>query len=407
MARLFDQNTLVERQLNHLASWVHDQPQWWSQLAWDLDKDLDQQQDEIDRIFPLAWMEPMRAVASNLALLIDFKADGLVNGLLLANLESLLPPLVRHLKATVPHVSDNVTPTGMLGVTLCDGILPAAVLGSIRGFATSRREKDTVHRKRLVNPFMNMVSNRTYRSTTRNALFADDLKVESKDNKCYWLPSTFEVNAEGKASIESYINDLDPGMHSFIAGAFEALLPMFERALEARHQPQMQRLSQFRAKRIFGNEYPLKWVDKQCSVCLRLKLLVKSVLLKTEQLCSRQCLHRLEPFSLLDPSKDGHRTVLVFYLVDPGLKGDTWLDGISSEYMPRQEKAWVAHTVAGLFRGLLPREVCDIIAGFVPHVSPEEEDVVNQRMADEQLEAITRREIFSVSFEARWARNFI
>ncbi|KAI8828274.1 hypothetical protein BJ741DRAFT_523726, partial [Chytriomyces cf. hyalinus JEL632] len=27
--------------------------------------------------------------------------------------------------------------------------------------------------------------------------------------------------------------------------------------------------------------------------------------------------HRLESFSFLDPNKDGHRTVLVFYLVDP------------------------------------------------------------------------------------------
>ncbi|KAJ3224107.1 hypothetical protein HDU81_008741, partial [Chytriomyces hyalinus] len=229
MTRLFDANTLVERQLNHLASWVHDQPQWWNQLTWDLEE-LDQQIGvlQFDRIFPLSWMEHMHAVASNLALLIDFKLERLANGLMLASFESLLLPLVRHLKTTVPHVPDNVTPTGMLGVMLCDGILDASVLDSVRGFATNRR-KVTADPKstnvQLVNPFLNMVSNRTYRSTTRNALFAEVSKVQWIANKCYWLPSTFAVSAEGKVSIESYINDIDLGLHGPIAAAFETLLP--------------------------------------------------------------------------------------------------------------------------------------------------------------------------------------
>ncbi|KAI8831052.1 hypothetical protein BJ741DRAFT_711674, partial [Chytriomyces cf. hyalinus JEL632] len=117
--------------------------------------------------------------------------------------------------------------------------------------------------------------------------------VISQDNKCYWLPSSFAVTSAGKVPIESYINDLDPGMHGVIAGAFETLLPMFERALQARDQPQPQRLSQFRAKRIFENEYPIKWTDKQCSMCLRSCDPVFAVVDSSVLLCRTCCNVRL------------------------------------------------------------------------------------------------------------------
>ncbi|KAI8845020.1 hypothetical protein BJ741DRAFT_644522 [Chytriomyces cf. hyalinus JEL632] len=52
---------------------------------------------------------------------------------------ALLPPLVRHLKATAEHVSEGITPSGMLGVMLCGNALAPAVLRicQVQSYSTS------------------------------------------------------------------------------------------------------------------------------------------------------------------------------------------------------------------------------------------------------------------------------
>ncbi|KAI8832117.1 hypothetical protein BJ741DRAFT_615378 [Chytriomyces cf. hyalinus JEL632] len=571
--RFFDTNTLVERQLNHLASWVQDQPEWWNQL--DLGNEADQDDSRgFDHVFPDTWMEPMRKVASNLTLMIDFNPQGVLDTLLLASFEELLPPLVRHLKATVPHVSEGITPTGMLGVMLCDKALAPAVLSPLQEFGKSnhaqQKADSTSPLVHLINPFLNVVSTETYCSTTPNALFAENRKVQLSSDTCLWLPAKFAVDANGGVTIRSRINNLDQTaehskIYHAIAGAFETLLPMFERALQARHQPQQQRFSPFRAKLVLSNNYPLKWRAARCNECLkenftgraytdkdapsvvlcgacckdRLKTdpqalktfkyhalrysakdvaynlvqpinhpapiprvlrncnlhvitrmldihltpknptykgfpwhvegksnqhivatgivyleatnitpsrltfqqlnaprlnysshLMQQVTANAEDVVdllhgfkhhTSNCAevigqttalenravvfpnmypHRIESFSLVDRRKDGHRTALVFFLVDPQLarKGDA-PDIITSEFIPRQEKQWVIETVVELFQALLPRELCRLIAEYVPNHSEEQAESDTMRMVKEGFEEIVRPTKFAVRLQ--------
>ncbi|XP_012277913.1 uncharacterized protein LOC105698320 [Orussus abietinus] len=65
-------------------------------------------------------------------------------------------------------------------------------------------------------------------------------KTSSEDSKevadkYQWLPAEFSVNTEGKVSIDSYINNLNPKKHetlySLIAQIFEKFIPLFNRTL--------------------------------------------------------------------------------------------------------------------------------------------------------------------------------
>ncbi|KAI8838158.1 hypothetical protein BJ741DRAFT_601676 [Chytriomyces cf. hyalinus JEL632] len=570
--QFFDANTLVERQLNHLASWVHDQPEWWNEL--DLDSEPDQEGILThDHVFPDTWIEPMRKVATNLTLLLDFNPQKVLDKLFLASLEDLLPPLVKHLKATVPHVSEGTTPTGMLGVMLRDNALIPAVLNPLQEFAKSTNQAQqkpvdspTCPLVQLINPFLNVVSKDTYCCTTANALFAENLKVQLSSDTCLWLPAKFAVDTNGGVTIQSRINNLDQTVHSkvysAIAGAFETLLPMFERALQARYQPQQQRFSDFRAKLVLSNDHPLKWETARCNECLKenftgaayadkdtpsfvlceacykkwlktdthafethkfhaLQYSAKDIAynliqpinyptpiprllrnrnlhvitrmldvhltpqnptykgfpwhiegksnqhivatgivylettnitpsrLTFQQLNTRRLNysphlmhkihgserevvdllhgfkhntsngaevigqtralenravvfpnmypHRIESFSLVDRSKDGHRKALVFFLVDPQLAREESVPKvISSEFIPRQEKWWVVETIIELFQGVLPRELCALIAEYVPHHSKEDTDSDAKRMMKEGFEVIVQPTKFEV-----------
>ncbi|KAJ3112525.1 hypothetical protein HDU96_004465 [Phlyctochytrium bullatum] len=66
---------------------------------------------------------------------------------------------------------------------------------------------------------------------------ADDENGEAADvsRRFQWLPSEFDVDARGRVTIRSYINNLHPRrygeLYRVIAGVFQYLLPMFERAV--------------------------------------------------------------------------------------------------------------------------------------------------------------------------------
>jgi hypothetical protein len=68
--------------------------------------------------------------------------------------------------------------------------------------------------------------------------------------------------------------------------------------------------------------------------------------------------HRVAPFSLSDPSKPGHRKILVFYLVDPRLSI------ISSANVPPQQEDWARERLGLVNRLLgekLPPELQDVV----------------------------------------------
>jgi len=49
--------------------------------------------------------------------------------------------------------------------------------------------------------------------------------------------------------------------------------------------------------------------------------------------------HRVEPFSLADPTKPGHRKILALFLVDPNIRI------ISTANVPPQQKSWWSEIV--------------------------------------------------------------
>eukprot|EP01080_Neovahlkampfia_damariscottae_P008200 gene8200-28_t len=70
--------------------------------------------------------------------------------------------------------------------------------------------------------------------------------------------------------------------------------------------------------------------------------------------------HKVSPFKLEDSTKNGHRKILVFFLVNP--KNDI----ISTARVPPQQKEWWKKILASFqCFGNIPREVCEIIIDFM------------------------------------------
>jgi hypothetical protein len=70
--------------------------------------------------------------------------------------------------------------------------------------------------------------------------------------------------------------------------------------------------------------------------------------------------HRVEPFGLADATKPGHRKILAMFLVDPHIRV------LSTSVVPPQQKDWWARHVQDIAPlSNLPREIFDLIIGFV------------------------------------------
>ncbi|KAJ3036558.1 hypothetical protein HK097_003806 [Rhizophlyctis rosea] len=91
--------------------------------------------------------------------------------------------------------------------------------------------------------------------------------------------------------------------------------------------------------------------------------------------------HRVQPFSLLDPSKPGHRKILVFFLVDPS---ETV---ISTQVVPPQQREWVVEELVNRrgapFRGL-PDLVVERIVDYLGFPTLEEAKKNRQGLMDER-----------------------
>jgi hypothetical protein len=64
--------------------------------------------------------------------------------------------------------------------------------------------------------------------------------------------------------------------------------------------------------------------------------------------------HQVQPFGLVDPTKPGHRKILAFFLVDPGIRI------ISTANVPCQRRDWWSEVVrdgSGDLLSMLPREL--------------------------------------------------
>lgn len=70
--------------------------------------------------------------------------------------------------------------------------------------------------------------------------------------------------------------------------------------------------------------------------------------------------HQVQPFSLVDKSRPGHRKILAMFLVDPHF------EVLSTSVVPPQRRDWWAEEASKLLsRRALPREMCDMICDQV------------------------------------------
>lgn len=85
--------------------------------------------------------------------------------------------------------------------------------------------------------------------------------------------------------------------------------------------------------------------------------------------------HRVQPFSLADPTRPGHRKILALFLVDPHTRI------ISTADVPCQQKTWWEEQVRGIGPlGKIPGELTQHILDFVDY--PVSIDVAKEQRAE-------------------------
>ncbi|KAF8797381.1 hypothetical protein BYT27DRAFT_7125785 [Phlegmacium glaucopus] len=98
--------------------------------------------------------------------------------------------------------------------------------------------------------------------------------------------------------------------------------------------------------------------------------------------------HQVQPFSLADPTKPGHRKILALFLVDPNLPI------LSTANVPCQQRDWWRDYIGQLGTGLdrLPVELQDAVFNGVTDDFPFGLDEAK----DLRLELMDERKIFSI-----------
>eukprot|EP01080_Neovahlkampfia_damariscottae_P008473 gene8473-295_t len=89
--------------------------------------------------------------------------------------------------------------------------------------------------------------------------------------------------------------------------------------------------------------------------------------------------HLVQPFELKDKSKNGHRKILVFFLIDPNY------DIVSTRRVFPQQKDWILPAYETVFQSILPKEVVEIIVGF------SSDSMSEQQAKDYRLELMDER----------------
>ena len=92
--------------------------------------------------------------------------------------------------------------------------------------------------------------------------------------------------------------------------------------------------------------------------------------------------HLVQPFELTDKTKNGHRKILVFFLIDPTF------DIISTRRVFPQQKDWILPVYETLFQSVLPKEVVEIIVSF------SSDSMTLQQAKDYRLELMDERKKF-------------
>ena len=96
--------------------------------------------------------------------------------------------------------------------------------------------------------------------------------------------------------------------------------------------------------------------------------------------------HQVQPFSLKDPTKPGHRKILALFLVDPNIRV------ISTGNVPVQRKDWWAEEVSSQDSRLsrLPPEIQAVIFSFVDEfpIGWEEAEEIRKKFMKERKDFV-------------------
>jgi hypothetical protein len=92
--------------------------------------------------------------------------------------------------------------------------------------------------------------------------------------------------------------------------------------------------------------------------------------------------HQVSPFELADPTKPGHRKILVFFLVDPHIQV------VSATDVAPQQRSWVRRAMGeapgtSLWRKL-PVEILDLIASHSSTMTEEEAKAYRLELMEER-----------------------
>lgn len=104
--------------------------------------------------------------------------------------------------------------------------------------------------------------------------------------------------------------------------------------------------------------------------------------------------YRLTPFSLVDPSKEGHQRIIGLYLVDPSIAPLA-----STQRVPPQQKAWSRLGLEKGTRGIFAVELVDKVLNEVDGVLDMDEAVeCRERMVRERTRLLVLNDIQHFNF---------
>ncbi|KNE70967.1 hypothetical protein AMAG_15229 [Allomyces macrogynus ATCC 38327] len=162
-------------------------------------------------------------------------------------------------------------------------------------------------------------------------------------NRFQWLPSVFNVAADGTVTIGSYINNLRPdtygALYPLLARVFEAALPLLESVVSRILAPALLRIEPG---------------SNRGFITARQGRLVAFPNLYQ---------HQVAPFELADPTRPGHRKIIAFFLIDP--ISPLGQEVVTTAQVPPQQAEWIADAWAQdptfPLTEQLPREVLDMV----------------------------------------------
>jgi hypothetical protein len=239
--RYFDPINVLELQYMEILNSILNKPNWWEKI--ENPEIVAKWMQEIDQqlnIDALPYSDDMVMLQEETAFLTLSKCQAfLMDELkdLSARVQSKPGPVISPTTALGVFISDQIMPWSLNDAVKHLSSLLTADIGDMR-LSGNSQVLDLIHPSLYCLRYDNtMMSHAPLRAFGEKAIAKSGaIHDDSISKKYMWLPSEFAVN-EGKVTIRSYINNLNPrlywNMYPVIAQVFEHVLPMFHMTMEA------------------------------------------------------------------------------------------------------------------------------------------------------------------------------